>query len=153
MKQWKINIPDWIIQDGNYRDFYCGQLAEFALELYVHSLETCEKQPVVANLLDLSHYEVTAKVVYISEKVDVLDLGVCAYMSKRKSLSAVKTGDFLAGNIRLGVDPFFYFENHYKLPNIPPLIYTWQIDKITLWRGKYIPLKTQKVRIYLKLLL
>lgn len=144
MKQWKINIPDWILKDGNYRDFYCGQIAEFALELYVDSLETCEKQPVAANLIDLPHYQVTAEVVYISEKVDVIDLGVCAYMSTRKSLSGIKTGDFLTGKIRLGVDPFFYFESHYKLSNIPPLIYTWQIDKITLCRGKYITTKNSK---------
>src|SRR5215469_14479796 len=41
-----------------------------------------------------------------------------------------RVGDFVQGSLRFSVDPFFYFERHYKLPSIPPLIYEWQVNSI-----------------------
>ena len=34
--------------------------------------------------------------------------------------------------MHLGVDPFDYFESLHELPDFPPLIYTWRIERIEL---------------------
>jgi hypothetical protein len=40
--------------------------------------------------------------------------------------------------LKFGVDPFFYFEQHCKLPRIPPIIYGWRINSIEQDTTPYI---------------
>jgi len=40
--------------------------------------------------------------------------------------------------LRLGVDPFFYFEQLCRIPSIPPLIYDWQVNAIEQDTTPYI---------------
>ena len=40
--------------------------------------------------------------------------------------------------MKFGVDPFFYFEQHCKIPSIPPLIYEWQVNSIEQDTTPYI---------------
>ena len=40
--------------------------------------------------------------------------------------------------MRFGVDPFFYFEQYGKIPNIRPLIYEWQVNSIEQDTTPYI---------------
>ena len=42
----------------------------------------------------------------------------------------LKVRQFLQADIWLGVDPFYYFEELYEIPGIPPLIYEWEIEGI-----------------------
>jgi len=58
------------------------------------------------------------------------DCGVLAYSERENEIEGCEVGDFVRGNLRFGVDPFFYFETHCKIPSIPPLIYEWQVNSI-----------------------
>ncbi len=69
--------------------------------------------------------------VFASGGVWVLDGGVLAYSERESEIgSGCNIGDFVRGDFRFGVDPFFYPEQHYKLPGIPALIHDWQINSI-----------------------
>jgi hypothetical protein len=129
--QWKITIAPWVIQDGNYKDFKRGQIAEFALEFAYKKLEPAQVKTRSVELTSNSRYcyNVTAEVVYFQEKVWVLDFGLKVY-SGTKRVQEQPIGQYLEGDLDLQIDPFFYYEWHNKLPAIPPLIYTWQIDRI-----------------------
>ena len=57
-------------------------------------------------------------------------------------------GDFV--EVYLGIDPFFYFERLYTLPEIPPLIYSWRINSIGQQTAPFIETREpsgQKVMI------
>lgn len=53
-------------------------------------------------------------------------------------MSGCNVGDFVRGDLKFGVDPFFYFEQHYKIPHIPPLVYEWQINSIVQDTTPYV---------------
>ncbi len=132
--QWNIGLPPWIIQDSNYKDFYVGQIAEFALEIYPKTLTQSDSVEIVAEPSDTTTYKVNAQVVFVVQKVGVIDFGIRGYCSSHNLKPFYTEGAFLGGEIRLGIDPFFYYERHIKLPGIPPIMYTWQIDRINLHR-------------------
>lgn len=61
----------------------------------------------------------------------MVDCGVLAYSERDSEIEdGCKVGDFVRGNLSVGVDSFFYFETHYKIPEIPALIYEWQVNSI-----------------------
>jgi len=64
---------------------------------------------------------------------------VLAYSEQERGIeSGCKVGDSVHGNLSFGVDPFFYFETHCKIPGIPPLIYEWRVDSIEQDTTPYI---------------
>ena len=84
-------------------------------------------------------YDVTGKLVFTSDGVWVIDCSVLAYSERESEIDGgCKVGDFVQGSLRFGVDPFFYFEQNYKIPNIPPLIYEWQVNSIEQDTTPYI---------------
>jgi len=124
---WHIVLSPWIIQDGNYGDFHRGDTAEFALEYYPQSLVLSDNRQVHASRIDDSRYRVTAEVVYSESDFTVLDFGLRAYSRGRDTRPASTR---IEGELTLGIDPFFYFESIGKNPRVPPLVYTWRIDRI-----------------------
>lgn len=50
----------------------------------------------------------------------------------------VRLDEWLEGLISIGVDPFFYFEDHAHQPGAPALVYDWNIDKIEMETGPFI---------------
>jgi hypothetical protein len=44
----------------------------------------------------------------------------------------VRRGGWLRGNVYIGVDPYFYFEQLGHEPGAPALIYDWKIEKIEM---------------------
>ena len=77
--------------------------------------------------------------------VHVLDCGIRAYQYGDKELPTVP-GTFITASVRLSVDPFFYFAHLYAVPGVPPLIYTWYIERITLFTAPLVEIRDKEGR-------
>jgi hypothetical protein len=127
--EWEVGLSSWIILDGNYDNFATGQVAEFALEFYSQTYRQSDVRAKSVKSLGAAKYEIIGEVIYLTEEVWVLDFGICAFQES-KPPEGIGVGSFIAAEIYLGIDPFFYFERLYSLPNMPALIYSWKIDSI-----------------------
>jgi len=67
----------------------------------------------------------------------VLDFGICAFQES-KPPEGISVGNFVAVEIYLGIDPFLYFERLYKLPKMPALIYSWEINSVAQQTAPFI---------------
>ena len=114
----KIYLARWIIEDGNYADFCVGEKRKFALEFWTSSpLTRAAENTTFLQEQSGQSYDVA---VFVSDVVRVIDCGVLAYSERESEIEGgCKVGDFVWGNLRFGVDPFFYFETHTKIPGIP----------------------------------
>jgi len=122
--------------DGNYSDFETGETRRFALEIgYAVDLKpTSADTPLRCTPVGGEMYDAVGEVTHVAATEDyrasLLDFGpVRAYTYYIKPQ---RVGDRLEGRISLDVDPFFYFEEIAKQTGVPPIIYTWRIDKIEL---------------------
>lgn len=131
MKNWNIGLSSWIIQDGNYVDFKIGEIREFALEFGFKKYSLCEQTVKKVTYLNGPFYEINGEVIFKSKDVCIIDFGLLAYDSDNK-YEGVKVGDYLTGEIYLGIDRFDYFESLNKFDEIPALIYSWKVEKIFL---------------------
>ena len=146
----EIYLARWIIEDGNYDDFCVGERRKFALELWASTPLTKSAENVVGLREQSGHsYDLVGKLVFNSDGVRVIDCGVLAYSERESEIEGgCKVGDFVQGNLRFGVDPFFYFEQHHKIPKIPPLIYEWQVNSIEQDTTPYI--LSNDARMYIR---
>lgn len=126
----RVALAAWVIQDGNYGDFEPGD-AEFALEFVPERLARMPSSPRgsfrASDPADL--YAVNGSVAYCAERTWVIDVGVLAY-SDVAPPPWVAEGVNFAGDLRLGVDCFTYFERLHERPRFPALMYSWRIDRI-----------------------
>jgi hypothetical protein len=136
----EVYLSRWIISDGNYGDCFVGERREFALEFWASSPLSRSTENVVSVRPQSDHsYNVSSRLEFASDKVWVIDCGVLAYTEREGEVEdGCKVGDFVRGDLRFGVDPFFYFERHHKIPGIPPLIYEWQVNSIEQDTTPYI---------------
>jgi hypothetical protein len=125
----RIGMNSWIIQDGNYGDFSVGDESTFALEFCGRDLTRSEKRAVELELVKDSCYRFCGKVVYVRPNVWVIDVGVKAYWESLPP-EFISVGDWIEGEIFLGIDPFFYKEYLYKEDGIQNLSYRWTIKRI-----------------------
>ena len=132
--EWHIGLSPWIIQDGNYGDFHVGQVADFALEVFGPSpLLPSELTEGRATLIEGCRYSVNAEVAYSGSDLAVLDFGVRAYSQHLRP-----TSRWVGGELSLGIDPYFYFEQLSKDSRVPPLIYAWKVTRILRDSAPYI---------------
>ncbi len=112
LMKFDIYMHSWIVADGNYRDFREGETRQFALEFWAPNfLSMSERQEKSVTSDSRYTYRINAQVTYSSAEILVIDFGVLAYSEAAEYLQlGVKAGDFVNGQIALGVDPFFYFE-------------------------------------------
>lgn len=143
-KTLQIGLSAWIIQDGNYADFVCDSILRFAIEFYSEdglSILAREAGDAVNTCLIQRHdcqYQATGLVRFCAEDVWVVEFdGVLAFREESPP-NGIVPGAIVSGDIWLGVDPFFYFERLFKTPNIPPLIYEWQIESIAMETAPFI---------------
>jgi hypothetical protein len=127
--EWEIGLSSWIIQDGNYGNFQTGQHAEFALEFHSKAYRKSDVRSKSSKGLGSAKYEIIGEIVYLKPEVWVLDFGICAFQES-KPPEGISVGSFVAAEIYLSIDPFFYFERLYTLPKMPALIYSWKINSI-----------------------
>jgi hypothetical protein len=137
MSEWKIGLAAWIIQDGNYGDLRCHERTNFALEFYPHSSQPSSSSEKQARWIAASKYTVNGEVVFVAERCFVVDFGLLAYRDGEPAEWA-REGSWLEAEIYLGVDPFFYFEELAHVKGIPPLIYSWQVNKIGVETAPFI---------------
>lgn len=137
----RIGLDSWIIQDGNYGEFTCGDICAFALEYSeVVPLEPRHRDAPSERSLSWLHdctYSVKADVIYASEGLRVIDAGLGLYRERPilpgvSYASDVSVGQRVRGDIYIGIDHFAYFERLSKLPGAPPLIHDWRVQKIEL---------------------
>ena len=131
MKQINVGLSSWIIQDGNYNNFRVGQETSFALAFYPHSIGTSSRTLITAINIEGSRYQVCGKVIYQAKEAWVIDVGFLAYKEGAPPEN-IKQGDNVEGEIYIGVDPFDYFEDLYRLPGMPTLTYRFRIGGILL---------------------
>jgi hypothetical protein len=137
MGEWSIGLCAWIIQDGNYGDFHCGQEIAFALEFYQHSLQTSDSNIKTVKWLKGARYRVNAQVGFMMDGVWVIDFGLSAYQNA-KLPATIRNGDWISAEIDLGIDPFFYFESLSKIEAMPPLIYGWRVREIGIQTAPFV---------------
>jgi hypothetical protein len=126
-----VGIAAWIIQDGNYNDFRVGQQAEFAMEFYPVSLRPSDDCGQSFRHLKANLYQVVGRVVFVTQKVWVIDVGFMLFQETRPPSYATRHSWF-AGEIEISIDPYFYREYLHGLPGMPELTYGFQITDIFL---------------------
>ena len=131
MKSLNISVDSWIIQDGNYDDFTVGQNAQFALEFFSHSLTPSNCAAPAMKHLGGIRYQICSSVEFCESDVWVLNMGVLCYRQDGPP-EFVTTGAWVEGELSLGIDPFYYFEDLRKRSAMPALIYSFRVDKILL---------------------
>ena len=125
-----IGIDSWIIQDGNYGDFAVGDTVKFALEFSGKKLVSSSIFEQSAHLLHTCIYRVRAMVAFVHPTVWVIDFGVLAFWEMGPPRFA-KVGDWVEGDIFVGIASFFYKECLRKLPGIPNLHSTWKVEGVS----------------------
>ena len=130
-KSLEIGLSSWIIQDGNYPDFQIGNEYKFALEISPRSIQRVEADGTFLNHIQESEYTFNGKVLFREPRLTVVDVGVLCYHEGEIS-KEFEPGDFISGDLYLGVDPFFWFETHAKRRDAPNLIYRWMLNGILL---------------------
>lgn len=129
IETWNIGLDPWILSDGNYDDFRKGQDAEFAIEFYPKILKAAGAGPKTAKCSHGDEYVVDGEVVAVLEDAWVIDVGLLMFQSQTPP-EGVVPGTWISGTVNIGVDPFFYFEELYKIQSIPPMVYSWNIRRI-----------------------
>lgn len=137
MRHWNIGLNSWIVQDGNYPDFYRGQIAEFAVEFFPHEVIPLREGEKAVRHLGDRRYQVVAKIVHLTREAWVLDFGIRAFQDAPPPAN-LTVGMYVTADVWLGVDPYFYFEFLFKTPGMPPLIYTWQVESISQQTAPFI---------------
>ena len=125
--EWRLGLPAWIVQDGNYTDVRRGDRVEAAVEIaFTQPPQIVEATTPSARHVDDTTYDVVGRLLVIEADATVIDIGISVYC-ETAPLKGASVGDFVAGRVYLGFDPFTYLEQLAKRASVPPLIYTWQV--------------------------
>jgi hypothetical protein len=139
MPTWVLGLDSWIIQDGNYSDFVRGQRAEFAVEFVPKSFTSPGLRPSAiydGNAI----YRLTGDVVFAledSEPAWILDCGLLMYADQMRPVG-VEVGDRVSLAAYVGVDHFAYFERLARIPDLPAMIYSLEIERIERQTAPFI---------------
>lgn len=139
--QWFIGLPSWVLQDGNYTDFHTGERRQFALEFHHAQANRLVPSgpgsgPFCRYAGRDTTYEVNAHLQSNAgskqEGAFVLDFGLLAYTRWMvlDDLEPPQSGGWLCGEIDLSVDPFDYMDGRFRAAEMPPMIYSWNINQI-----------------------
>lgn len=126
-----IGLSSWIIQDGNYPDFELGKEYKFALEVGPEGLILSNEKLKSLNQTHGSQYTFDAEVLIHEPGLTVIDAGVLCY-HEGQIADGLKAGDYISGDLYLGVDPFFWLESHSRRSDVPNLFYRWLVKEILL---------------------
>jgi len=132
MDELSVGLSSWIIQDGNYGDFEEGGQYTFALEFALGAIESIASAGRSLRHIAGADYRFTAEVVFTQPGLVVIDAGVLCYREDKSTEGGLVTGSFIAGDLSLGIDPFFWLETHSRAPGAPNLSYRWRLRAILL---------------------
>lgn len=146
-----VGLDSWIICDGNFTDFKKGEVKTFAIEFFLTKHEKSAKKVKECHHLSGNTYKGNVEVVYsqlytkeyvfrnrqggkgrrtLIENLIVLDTGEFLAFKEFYNREMYKEGDFIEAEFSIGVDPFFYKEEHSKREGAPNLLSDWTINKI-----------------------
>ena len=128
METLDIGLSSWIIQDGNYEDFEVDREYRFALKFDAIRFDPAHDQRRYLKPLQAAEYRFCGEIIMGEAGLTVLDVGVLCYEERRTPQSE----RFAAGELFLGIDPFFWTENHCKRSGVPNLFYNSRIREIRL---------------------
>ncbi|NTX29928.1 hypothetical protein HT746_22885 [Burkholderia pyrrocinia] len=131
MNELVAGLDSWIIQDGNYGDFQVGESCRLALAFNGTALRPSAARVMRCEPVRGSFCNVVARIVFSAPKVWVVDFGVKAYCEARPPRFA-NVGDWVEGEIWVGVDPFFYMDRLHRMPGMPDLFIDWHVTRIRL---------------------
>ena len=129
MNEWVVAISPWIINDGNYSEFFAGQVVEFGLMLKVADVQVSNSDKKTAVSIMQNQYQFAGEITYVADSFCVLDLGIEGYSKFRTAPAYAQIGQHIEGQIKILLDDFFL---SHTLANVmhPPLIYTWRINQV-----------------------
>jgi hypothetical protein len=137
-----VGLASWIIQDGNYGEFERGDHRAFALEFSASTeLDKVKPEGEHTPFLERSWgamHKALGKVVHMTVDWWAIDAGILIYNEAQKPPRDVQLGDWVTGEIYVGIDPFDYFERLARHPDAPALIYDWKIEKIEMQTSPFI---------------
>jgi hypothetical protein len=76
-------------------------------------------------------HDIVGQVVYVADDWWIINAGFLVF-EYQPPPAYVRRGGWLRGNVYIGVDPYFYFEQLGHEPGAPALIYDWKIEKIEM---------------------
>lgn len=136
-----VGLDAWIVQDGNYGDFRRGDRAAFALQFYAaHGLRVLGSGNATGR--SLTHkggalHEASGKVIHAAEGWWAVDFGVPVFREEPPPRGA-RPGAWVRGEVRIGVDPFPYFERLAREADAPALIHDWTVAKIEMQTAPFV---------------
>jgi hypothetical protein len=141
---WQLDLSSWIIQDGNYPDLRRGERVELAVEFGLAQPELVEPSVPSAELVQDSNYQVIGRVVFAAPEAWVIDCGILVFCDGAPP-QGLAADDWVAGTAWLGVDPFFYFGELQRLPAMPALIYSWEIQRIRMQTAPFVEVAPRRM--------
>ena len=136
MEQWYVRVADWVLREENYTEFYQGQIVSFGLLLVAERvLEPSNSCEIGFTPIQNFHYRGNARITHIGAEFSVLDIGLSCGIHTYSLPKNCAVGDIVEGVGFLDIDAYLV-NNDYFLNTLPPLIYTWHINRIML---EYIP--------------
>ena len=130
IEQWHLGFPSYLIADGAYADIEVGQtLNTFALEFWCERrLKLVATKVKSAVPLPDYRYRVTAEIHYVSGNAAVIDFGIQAARYSNLLPSNVNVGDFVTGDIYVGIPLCIEIIPNEILKSLP---YKWRVDGIS----------------------
>ena len=144
MNDWVVAVSPWIINDGNYSEFFAGQVVEFGLHLQVKDVKITNSAEKMAVSMTRNQYQFVGEITYVADNFCILDLGIEGYSKFGTTPNYAELGQHIEGQIKILLDDFFL---SYTLANTPhpPLIHTWRINQVvTLKNEKVTPVVFEK---------
>lgn len=126
-----VGLNSWIIQDGNYGDFQVGESYKLALEFNGSALVHSSTRVMQCERKHASVYNVIAEVIFATPEVWAIDFGIKVFCEARPP-RFVRSGDWVEGEIWIGVDPFFYKERLHRATGMPDLFTDWVVSRVRL---------------------
>ena len=110
MNELIVGLNEWIIQDGNYGEFKCGERHKLSIEFNGSALTPSDERAIRCKHKSTSSYEVAAKVIFATAEVWVIDFGIKVFCEARPPKFA-KVGQWVQGEID--------FVNNVRVPSLP----------------------------------
>lgn len=128
-KNWRFGLALWLIEDS-LSNIEVGEVQHLALQIHFKDCTKSESTLKQATSTGSSNYQINGEVTNLVERMLVIDFGLRAFGYIKPisdKLNDIQLGSFLSGNAYLGFNMERYL---LKQPNMPSLVYTWQVDRI-----------------------
>lgn len=144
----EIGLPSWIINDGNFSDFKRGGHSRFAVQFYAPSpldLIVGNQQSLLATI-EKNRYRIVSKVSNAFAGWWTIEINGVHCFTQQTGPLGLQADCYVAGEVVLSVDPYFYKERLSRQINAPALAYNWKIRKIEIQTAPFVATGKGKAR-------